>query len=757
MEPTKSNIQSDILPHISSEEAIKKIVDATSHKSGNLYFNSLVKILAEIFHADRVWIGRLANGGDEELIRSMAHWHLGETVPNIDYAVKQSPCELVLNEKQLTIIGQDVRLSFPNDKKLQGSTAESYLGIPLFASNMNLLGVIGCFFNRRISHRHINDSMIQLVANHAATEIERLDILRSLVETNEVLRESEMIQKTKNSELLLLNNEFASLNREYIARNQELKRALKELEHSNEELRRSESSLLRIQRIARIGNCRYDYPSERLYLSAMSRDLLGFNKDYVTRDMLQLAFRYVHEEDKVRVSERMHDLMSLNSEDADKINDLDRLDFRIHIDDCVSRFLRCEFQVLKDKNGHPFEFLGTVQDITDLKEVQLEYLKAKDQAEEADRVKSAFLANMSHQIRTPVNGILGFTELYFDAQLSDATRRQYFDLISSSCNQLTRIIDDIIDITRIEAAQIKLHETIVMVNEVLRESIAFYQPIANKKGLEIELHKSLSDQNSFIETDGVKLRQILAQLIDNALKFTHEGGVKIGCKKDGDYLVFSVQDSGIGIEIHNIDRIFKRFQQVANEGVAHRGAGLGLAIVSAYVDLMGGTIWVESQPGEGSSFLFTIPYNRPKDLELMLENSMNNRLAPTCSVPKVLVVEDEEINFLYLEQLISRYDVEILHACDGLQAVEMATENPDLSLILMDIKLPGINGLEATRQIKDKNSEIPIVAQTAYAMMGDRDRVLQAGCDGYVPKPMSRSQIINVLKKYIPSIFSVSS
>lgn len=385
----------------------------------------------------------------------------------------------------------------------------------------------------------------------------------------------------------------------------------------------------------------------------------------------------------------------------------------------------------------------------ELKESNELLQKAKEKAEESDRLKSAFLANMSHEIRTPMNSILGFSQLLTKPNLTQTKQKQFTELITNSGKQLMTIIDDLIDISKIEANLMKIQENPVIINNLLSEIYLIFKEKAEKANIEFSFSKSLSDIESNIFTDNSRLRQILTNLIGNAVKFTNQGSVNFGYVLKNAEIEFFVKDTGIGISKENHDLIFDRFRQVENGFTRnYGGTGLGLAITKSLVTLLGGNIWLISEPQKGTTFHFTIPYNYV-NIEIDNDLVLNNQTIKMNKRKTVLIAEDEETNFLYLSELLSELDIILIHAKNGLEAIELTLQNPSIDLILMDINMPVLDGYKATVEIKKHRNDIPIVAQTAYAQISEKELALQNGCDDYISKPISEQSFNEMLKRHL--------
>lgn len=413
-------------------------------------------------------------------------------------------------------------------------------------------------------------------------------------------------------------------------------------------------------------------------------------------------------------------------------------------------YVKSTSKIYYGPNGEPLKIFGTKQDITERKKVEHELVIAKEKAEEADRLKSAFLANMSHEIRTPMSGIMGFTELLKKPDLSGEKQQKYIDIISKSGERMLNTINDIIEISKIETGQVEVLLTQVDVHELLEYYYHFFRPETRDKGLEISYKNKLLPGESTIITDKTMLDSILTNLIKNAIKYTHQGSIEFGCEERNGELEFYIKDTGIGIRKEYFKSIFERFTQADIEDKdVYEGSGLGLSIVKSYVNYLGGRIWVVSEVGKGSVFYFTIPLNRSKkhdDTRHASAGSVLNNGHDT-SKWKILVAEDDETSAIYITQILDGIAREIVYARTGIEAIERCRQHPDIDLVLLDIKMPEMYGYEAAKKIKQLNPNIPIIAQTAYALTGDREKAIAAGCDGYITKPMKEKELHNIINQ----------
>lgn len=388
------------------------------------------------------------------------------------------------------------------------------------------------------------------------------------------------------------------------------------------------------------------------------------------------------------------------------------------------------------------------------KKAEIELIAAKEKAEESDLLKSAFLANMSHEIRTPMNGILGFAELLKKPSLTDEKQQEFIKIISESGNRMLDTINNIVDISKIEVGLMSIYMSMSNVNLQIEFLHEFFKPMADSKGLQLSYNSGLPSNEANINTDKGKFTSILTNLVNNAIKFTIEGSIEFGYITKGAYLEFFVKDTGIGIPKDSLEAIFELFVQADIEAKrALQGSGLGLTISKSYVEMLGGKMWVESTEGKGSIFYFTIPYNTVLEEIDTIKNGVpdedkEGQIIPKVSGLKVLIAEDDEVSDLLITKALQEISYEIIHASTGVEAIEFCRSNPDLDLILMDIRMPEMDGYEATRQIRLFNTAVIIIAQTAYAFAGDRELALEAGCNDYISKPMNMTLLNDLVKKY---------
>ncbi|MBC8319339.1 MAG: PAS domain S-box protein [Bacteroidetes bacterium] len=386
------------------------------------------------------------------------------------------------------------------------------------------------------------------------------------------------------------------------------------------------------------------------------------------------------------------------------------------------------------------------------KKAEQELKDALVRATESDRLKTAFLQNISHEIRTPMNGILGFTSLLQEPGLTGEQRQEYIDIIEISGNRMLNTINDIMDISMVETGQVKLYLSLTNVNNELLNLYKFFRSEVEKKGMQFTYKTALPDKDVNINTDRDRFYAILSNLIKNAIKYSHKGSIDFGYEKKGEYIEFYVNDTGIGIPENRQKAVFERFVQADIEDVhVFEGSGLGLSICKAYVELLDGQIWLESVEGKGSKFYFTIPCSTDKKDVTTIDDEIVSvpEMAASSKKLSILIAEDEEIADAYLSIILKDVSRKILHAKTGLDTITIVRDNPTINLILMDIKMPIVSGYEATRQIRKFNKNVVIIAQTAYALEGDREKAIEAGCNDYISKPIDKDELMEMIGRLV--------
>lgn len=406
-------------------------------------------------------------------------------------------------------------------------------------------------------------------------------------------------------------------------------------------------------------------------------------------------------------------------------------------------WIRCYVAVKEyDPKTRNIEIIGVNIDITELKEVEAQLIEAKEKAETLDKLKSAFLANMSHEIRTPLNAIVGFSNLLSETE-NQEEKKQYITIIEKNSDLLLQLISDVLDLSKIEAGTLDIIYSDVDVNGLCREIVRSLE-MKPTKGVTLEFENHLPECK--MRGDRNRLLQIITNFINNAIKFTSSGFIRLGYNLQGNTIEFYVSDTGIGISPKHAEQIFDRFVKL--NSFIH-GTGLGLSICKSMVEQMGGKIGVESEEGKGSRFWFELPFTpvSGKEKTSPVPAHLSQGTLKNTNKPVILVAEDTESNFI-LTSTILRQDYTILWAHNGKEAIELFRANHP-ALILMDIRMPEMDGLEATRNIRKADPDIPIVALTAFAFDSDKHKALEAGCNDYLSKPIQAATLKEKIRELL--------
>ena len=557
----------------------------------------------------------------------------------------------------------------------------------------------------------------------------------------EIIQENQTV-KYFHIEGIVLDNESNCLaNIMDITKNKESEKKLFE---SREKLSQSEADLKKAQAIALIGNWSYNVQTNELIWSDELYAIFEINKNKFTGTIQDTFDKLIFPEDKDKVE------LAIKSAINEEV--IIPIEYRILLDNGDLRYVWSEIaDIKKDDFGNPFLLVGIIQDVSQRKLTEIDLIHERERAEENNRLKSAFLANMSHEIRTPMNGILGFAEILKDQTLNLQEQQEYLDIIEKSGIRMLNIINDIVDISKIESGQMEVSLSETNINDVLKYIYNLFKLEVEKKGIQLSYDYSLVDENAMILTDREKLYAILSNLVKNAVKFTTVGKIDFGYEYKNESLRFFVKDSGLGIEKSKQKIIFERFIQAdVSDKRSYQGAGLGLSISKAYVEMLGGKIGVESEFGKGSMFYFTIPYKKYQqtpEINTLIEpysNISTNNLKKL----KILIAEDDEITTKLINTIVAKYSIHIFKVRNGNDALETLKNNPDIDLILMDIQMPDMNGYEAIKQIREFNTEVIIFAESAFVMLGDKEKAFSIGSNEYLSKPYKSQQLIELLYKY---------
>jgi PAS domain S-box-containing protein len=543
----------------------------------------------------------------------------------------------------------------------------------------------------------------------------------------------------------LFEQKISKQSEEIQQKNRELRKHITELKKATSLIIQSQKKLNKAQEISNSGSWSWDPETNIIEFSENGCRLLGLDKSQFKLEIEKLK-SFIHPDDLIEFISRIKKSLE---------NDIP-FDFELRIikPDKSQWYAHAVGSLLRNIKGDLKTIEGQFSDITLRKQSEMELINAKERAEESDRLKSAFLANMSHEIRTPMNAIIGFTQLLADPNIASNKKEEFIKIITHNGQTLIRLIDDIIDIARIEAGQLNINiaecHLNVLLPELQKQFLEILQTVGKKN---IDIILDIPSEKIICYTDAFRLRQVLSNLIDNAIKFTNEGYIEIGLRKtDDNKLLFFVRDTGIGIPEDKRKLVFDRFRQLEEADTrSYGGTGLGLTISQNLVRMLNGEIHVDSKPGEGSTFYFALPLPI-LEIDNEFESVQKEDLFDYKNVWKdkiFLVAEDDKYNFRIIEELLRITNVTVIHVWNGKEVIEELRKNNKFDLILMDIRMPVMNGLIATQEIRKTFPDITIIAQTAYANEEDKHFCIAAGCNDYVSKPIDKNQLLNTIRKYL--------
>jgi len=485
----------------------------------------------------------------------------------------------------------------------------------------------------------------------------------------------------------------------------------------------------------------------QFWLSPAAKEIMGIPGEEVTWDSFRNT---ILPEDRAVFEKTIADILQ-----SGKSAELELKIARIEGDGREFRLIVMQIAPLGATNGSAADgrILGTVRDISRQDKIKRDLIRGREKAEDAGKLKNTLLANISHEIRTPMNSIIGFSELLNIGNLPYERRHEYVKTIKNQGIYILKMIDDLIELTRMETGRITIRKSPCNVDALLHELVTIfdqYKKTQNKDFLEIRINAG-SKTGLVIFTDSGRLQQLMTNLIHNAIKFTEKGWIEIGYRPTPDQKIeFYVKDTGIGLSRDLQKNIFSPFAEDETQGVKQERSGLGLTISRNLIRLLGGKIWVESELGLGSTFYFTIPHEEvPDSYNTLAPEEESGIPSFTWKDKVILVAEDDEVNFRFLEVLLQDTGAQILHATNGIQAVELCKSISKIDLVLMDLKMPDMDGIEATRQIRSFNRKVPIIAQTAFVLDSELQNCLEAGCDDHITKPIDIKEFLQKVDKYL--------
>jgi PAS domain S-box-containing protein len=546
------------------------------------------------------------------------------------------------------------------------------------------------------------------------------------------------------------NRELRERYKQIESMNADLQKANKELSVQKEAITReytySEMFYRMLIQSADDGISFYDRDWNLKYANAAFYAMIGFEKEqYDKLDAREL----VHSEDTE---------YERNRSEALQTKGVFETELRLKHKDGHYVNLSTRSVTVRNENNEVIGALTISRDITSMKKVLEDLVKAKVEAEASNRLKSSFLANISHEIRTPLNSVVGFANLLLANDITNEVKEEYIEHINHNSEKLLQIIGDIIDLSRLESSQIEITYEEASVNSIVNEIVEDARKIVkrNEKSIIINVMNLLEENSDLIFTDRIWLKRVLNHLMDNAVKFTLEGSVRLSYTRENENLVFRIKDTGIGINKENLDHIFEEFrQEIDGHHRPFEGLGVGLTLAKEVIERMGGKIFVQSEKGVGSEFSFSIPY-RPAGGSTRLKSKMaaNEPLISQANWSNkiCLLVDDNKDVLLYLNRVLSDTGIKTLTARSGAEALEIVKNTPVIDVVLLDMQMPEMNGIEATREIRKIRKDIPIIAQTAFIFEDDKDIILEAGCDACLIKPIRKDHLLTVMSSFLKSI-----
>jgi len=543
-----------------------------------------------------------------------------------------------------------------------------------------------------------------------------------------------------------------AINRELKERNKQVEEMNISLQKKNNELAVQKDILARehyesdkffkiLLQSANDGISFYDKDWNLKFSNSAFYSVIGYNKEsYLTED----PSIFIHPDDMDYQVKRIEALKSKGFHESE---------LRLRHKDGHYLILSAKSVTIRDENGEIFGALTISRDITRMKQVHEELIKANFEAETSNRLKTSFLANISHEIRTPLNSVVGFSNLLLSNDLTPEMKAEYIEHINYNSEKLLQIIGDIIDLSRLESSQIEItyEETSVsgIVNEVVDEARKVIK--RTEKPIILNLKNQYGDDSDLIFTDKIWLKRVLTHLMDNAVKFTLDGSIELSYLREENDLVFRIKDTGIGINKENLGRIFEEFrQEIDGHHRPFEGLGIGLTLAKEVIERMGGKIRVQSEKGMGSEFSFSIPF-RPAGsargkLKSMIDQTDKSK---DWSSRKCLLVDDNRDVLIYLKRILLDSGINVLMARSGDEAINTIKNTTDIDVVLLDMQMPGINGIEATKEIRKIRKDLPIIAQTAFIFEDDKDIILQAGCDACLIKPIRKEHLLTVMSSFL--------
>ena len=545
-----------------------------------------------------------------------------------------------------------------------------------------------------------------------------------------------------------INRELKERNRQIIEINNDFQRINTELEAQKEvitkEYYESDKFFRMVVQSADDGISFFDKDWNMKFANSAFYALIGYERDEYDKIDAQ---GFIHIEDQDYQARRVQTLLNTGFFESE---------LRLRHKDGHYVNLSTRSVAVKDDEGDVLGSLTISRDITKLKKAHEDLIKANVESEASSRLKSSFLANISHEIRTPLNSVVGFANLLLANNLTQDVREEYIEHINYNSEKLLQIIGDIIDLSRLESAQIEISYEETSLNTIINDIIEDARQVIkrNEKPITLNVKNKLADSGDLIFTDKIWLKRVLNHLMDNAVKFTLDGSIEFSYMREDDKIFFKIKDTGIGINKENLGRIFEEFrQEVDGHHRPFEGLGIGLTLAKEVVERMGGKIFVQSEKGIGSEFSFSIPYRpagTPK-ARIVPVSKDHSQQPIDWTYKKCLLVDDNKDVLIYLQRILIDTGVSVISARSGFEAIELIKAIPDIDVVLLDMQMPEMNGIEATKEIKRIRKNLPIIAQTAFIFEDDKDIILEAGCDACLIKPIKKEHLLAVMSEFVKS------
>ncbi|MFO7827347.1 MAG: response regulator [Bacteroidales bacterium] len=698
--------------------------------------------------------------------------------------------ESVINTKKTLVITQSQANKTISEKKyFTDNQVKSLLCLPVIYKK-NLLGIL-YIENKQDEFFFSEDRLeiIEIIHEQISISIKNAflysEMEKGLIDRNHEIEQQVEENRVQNEHLKIINRDLEEKNAKINYQKKEIQEQARQLEIKNKELeklyiaaQKTDNSIVITDENGLIewaneGFSRiYGYSLHEFMLEKGLTIISTSNNPEIERILKDVIETKKSVSYKSTMNTKLNKTVWMQTTITPIIDEKGEIYKLVAIDSDITKLIEAEEEILKQKeeieaqrdfeneqkkqiqkqNKELEKHRTQLEKIVEQRTAQLKF--AKERAEESDRLKSSFLANMSHEIRTPMNAIIGFSELITEPELAFDQRKELVRHLNSNCNSLLHLIDDIIDIARIEAGQLRIFKQDCFLNQTIIELYESFSEtqLNDNPSVELLVDVETTDQNLAIHTDPYRFKQIMNNLIGNALKFTDQGYVKFGyhIEPDGNdgFIRFFVQDTGIGLSKKEQKEVFDQFRKIdaKQKSKLYRGAGLGLAISKNLINELGGKIWIESRPGLGSTFYFTLPYIK---VNKKLKQSESRDINYDWKEKTILIAEDEENNIMMITLLLQKTNINIIHVKNGKDAVQKCKKLNYIDLVLMDIKMPKMDGLNATREIRRFKKDLPILAFTAYAMPSDQEKAYKAGCTDFIVKPVKTDKLLQKLDHYL--------